>query len=313
MNRLLFFLVMSLLSQLMFGQTNVIEYESRESMNLVGKVKTITETSFQATKINSEFVKLKKAWKYDWQNDQLYFFDTIGNLMSKKDLINSKASDNYSIKLDDKNRIIQINRLYKTTYFEYDSLSRIQSSIEINKQPESITNGNIKPTEGIYSHFLYFYDSNNLLLKKEEFNFHLKISVQTFTYDKFNNLILCELKEGSYIELHKYEYDANNSLIKYEWSDNEEGIVEITTMEYLNKMKVVEHWVDYEDGAPDGYIEDRLENGNIIETVEVASDGTMVEKEVINYQFDVKGNWIQSLIDDNGKYYIVERNIDYYD
>jgi hypothetical protein len=313
MKRLKIILVICLLQQITFGQTNVIEYENLESLNLKGKVKTINEKSFKATKINSEIVKSGSGWQYDWQNDKEYFFDTIGNLISKNDLINSKSKDNYSIKLDNKNRIIEINRLYKTIYFEYDSLNRILSSKEINKQPETISNGNTKPTSGTVTNFKFYYDSKNLLLKKEEYKSNVKISVQTFKYDSFNNLILCEIKEDSYIETHKYQYDSNNLLIKYEWSDNEEGIAEITTIQYLNNIKVLEHWVDYEEGEPDGYIDDKFENGNIIESIEVESDGSITGKEIIKYDFDANGNWIKSIIDYNGKYYIIERNIEYYE
>lgn len=312
MKRLKIILVLCLLQQITFGQTNVIEYEHLESLNLKGKVKAINEKSFKATKINSEIVKSGNGWQYDWQNDKEYFFDTFGNLISKKDVLNSKTRDNYSIKLDNKNRIIEINRIYKTTYYQYDSLNRILTSKEVHKQPESISNGNTNPNAGVVTNFKYYYDSKNLLIKKDEFKSNRKISVQTFQYDNFNNLISCEIKEGTYIETHKYQFDSNNLMIKYEWSDNEEGVAEITTFEYLNKVKVLEHWVHYEDGEPDGYIDDKFENGNIIETAEIDIEGTLISNETNDYEFDEKGNWIKMIIDNNGKYYIVERTIEYY-
>lgn len=305
MNRIIIILAISLLNQITFGQINLSEFENLESLNLKEKVKTIKETSFKANKINSEVVKLGNGWQYDWQNDKEYFFDTLGNLISRKDLINSKKSEKYSIKLDNKNRIIEIHRLFKSIYFEYDTLNRILSSKEINKQPETISTGNTKPTSGVVTNFKYYYDSKNLLLKREAYKSNVKISVETFKYDNFNNLILWEIREDSYIETHKYEYDSNNLLIKYEWADNEDGIAEITTIQYLNNSKVLEHWVDYEKGEPDGYIDDKFENGNIVESVEVEADGSIASREIIKYDYDASGNWIKSIIDFNGKYYII--------
>ncbi|MBU3661244.1 MAG: hypothetical protein FGM14_15330 [Flavobacteriales bacterium] len=313
MNRIIIILAISLLNQIAFGQIKLSEFENLESLNLKGKVKTIKETSFKANKINSEVVKLGKGWQYDWQNDKEYFFDTLGNLISRKDLINSKKSEKYSIKLDNENRIIEIHRLSKSIYFEYDTLNRILSSKEIIKQPETTSNGNTKPTSGVTTNYSYYYDSKNLLLKREAYKSNLKISVETFKYDNFNNLILWEIREDSYIETHKYEYDSNNLLIKYEWADNEDGIAEITTIQYLNNSKVLEHWVDYEEGEPDGYIDDKFENGNIVESVEVEADGSIASREIIKYDYDASGNWIKSIIDFNGKYYIIERNIEYYE
>ena len=87
-------------------------------------------------------------------------------------------------------------------------------------------------------------------------------------------------------------------------------VSQLSTM--LDKIKSLEHWVDYEEGEPDGYIDDKFENGNIVETTEVELDGTVTLKEFCKYEFDTKGNWIQKIIDINGKYYVVERNIEYF-
>ncbi len=303
---------MCICQQITFGQTNVFEFQNIANLDLKGKVKTIKETSFKATKVNGEIVKSIKGWQYESENDQEYYFDTLGNLVLKKDIINANTKDNYSIKLDSKKRIIEINRKYRSNYYVYDSLNNIISSKELDKQPEIISKGNTKPTTGVFTNFKYYYDPKNLLVKKEEYKSNLKISIETFKYDNFNNLIECEIKKGTYIETHKYQYDVNNMLLKYEWADNDEGIAEITTFEYLNKMKILEHWVDYEEGEPDGYIDDKFENGNIVETTEVEQDGTITVREFCKYEFDTKGNWIKKIIDINGKYYVVERNIEYF-
>lgn len=84
MKKLKLIILIFVCQQITFGQTNFIEYENSENLNLKGNVKTIKETSFTATKVNDQIVKSIKGWQYDWENDQEYYFDSIGNLVLKK-------------------------------------------------------------------------------------------------------------------------------------------------------------------------------------------------------------------------------------
>lgn len=305
-------LVLSFFHSFAFGQDLKIEYENLETLNLKGNVKTILEKSFKATQKNGKILKSGTGWQYDWQNDSEYFFDTFGNLIYKNDVLGSKTKENYSAKLDDQHRIIEINRLYKTIQYEYDSTNRIRSSKVINRQPAVISTGKEKPTAGNGTNIKYFYDSNNLLIKKEGYRYNSKFSVETFKYDAFNNLILCEIKQDSLIETHRYQYNDQNLVMKYVWSDNEEGIAEITTYEYLDKIKILEHWVLFTENEPDGYIDDHFENGNIIKSTEVEEDGSITDQEIYNYTYDSQNNWIQKIMNVNDEFFIVEREIEYY-
>lgn len=311
MTRLTINIVFILLQQVAFAQTNVMEYDNLKTLNLKGKVKTISEISYHAALVNSEVVKLNKGWNYDWQHDELYFFDTLGNLLSRKEVINSIPVENYSIKLDSNNRIIEVNRLVKTTNYEYDSLNRILSSIEKEKIPESSENENL---HNFYfpKNQNYYYNSNNLLVKKEELVLKKIFSTQTFEYDNFNNLIFRQINYSGMIESHKYEYDDNNLLIRYEWSDSKDGIAEITINEYLNQIKIKERWELYLDNELEGYIDTKFENGNIAETKEIEIDGTVSGKETMTYEYDENGNWIKMIMNSNDNYFIIERTIDYY-
>lgn len=313
MIRLTIVIGFSLIQQLLLGQTNVMEYDNLKTLNLKGKVKTIKEISYRAAEVNSKVVKLLKGWKYNWQHDMLYSFDTLGNLVSLKEEINSNQIDNYSIKLDSKNRIIEVNRLVRTNYYQYDSLNRIYSSIIIYKDPETNSNGNLNAANEYETKEYYYYDSKNRLSKKERFENKIKTFVETFQYDSHNNLILCQIKKGALIESHKYVYDANNLLTKYEWGDNEDGVFEITINEYLNQNKVKERWELYIDNELEGYIDTKFENGNIVETKEIEIDGTVSGTETVTYEFDENGNWIKSVTKySDGALFMIERTIDYY-
>jgi hypothetical protein len=283
-----------------FGQLPTVSFENLQSHNLKGKVKLVKTCSFNANKLNDAIVKTTKGWQYTWEHDMELFFNTEGNLELKKALKNGTTSVSYAIKVDDKNRIVQINENDLTYNIKYDSLNRILAAKEINHYRQ------------IETDFVFQYNTKNNLVNKEEYLSKQLISTETYTYDSLNNLIKIHYEKGPYIEIESFEYDNENQLVKYEWYDNEEGIAEITTYQYVNKQKTFEHWLDYEDGEPDGYIDYTYENGNIIETKEIDRNGEILVHEFNAYEYDSQGNWVKMIIDDDGNYFIVERTISYY-
>jgi hypothetical protein len=284
-----------------FGQIPTLSFDNLESWNLKGKVKKIHTTSFLAEKVNNKFVKTTKGWQYTWEHDEELYFNTFGFLELTKVIKNGTTYVTYSIKLDDKNRVVyDIKNENLEYYFTYDSLNNICSSKEIIRDKQ------------LESDFRYYYNDKNTLVKKEEYLSNQLISIETFSYDSSNNLVKIEYIKGPYSEMEVFEYDSNNLLVKHEWSDNEEGMAEITTFQYVNKQKTLEHWLDYEEGEPDGTIDYTYENGNEIEVIEKDGDGVITGIERNSYEYDSTGNWIKMFIDDDGKYYIVERTINYY-
>ena len=284
-----------------FGQIPTLSFDNLESWNLKGKVKKIHTTSFLAKKVNNKFVKTTKGWQYSWEFDEELYFNTFGFLELTKVIKNGTTSITYSIKWDEKNRIVSdIQNGNLEYYFTYDSLNNICSSKEIIRDKQ------------LESDFRYYYNDKNTLVKKEKYLSNQLISTETFSYDSSNNLVKIEYIKGPYSEMEVFEYDSNNLLVKHEWSDNEEGMAEITTFQYVNKQKTLEHWLDYEEGEPDGSIDYTYENGNEIEVIEKDGDGVITGIERNTYEYDSTGNWIKMFIDDDGKYYIVERTISYY-
>jgi hypothetical protein len=301
MKKGLLFFLWCLCQQIAFGQIPTLSFENLESQNLKGKVKLVKINSFMAEKVNGAFVKSSKGWQYTWEHDKELYFNTQGYLELKKEMKNGTTSVTYSIKLDDKNRVVyDIQNENLEYYFTYDSLNNICSSKEIIRDKH------------IESDFKYYYNDKKTLVKKEEYLSNKLISTETFSYDTLNNLVKIHYVKGAYSEMESFEYDSENLLVKYECSDNEEGMVEITTYQYVNKQKTFEHWLDYEEGEPDGYIDYTFENGNVIETKEIERDGEISGHEFKKYEYDSQGNWVKMTIDANGKYFIVERTISYY-
>ena len=292
--------------QQLYSQESIIEAENLNTFGLYGRVKSLTEVSYHAKKTTAGIVKSTKGWQYEFENDSESFFDTLGNLVLENKILPGGKEVVYSIKYDSIKRIINVSRFLFTHHFVYDSLDRIITSRKENHPIDKASK-----TEAS-TQFLYHYNAENLLSKIESFNDQSGVTSETFQYDPSGKLILGEWTKGDYIETHQYKYNENQLLIKEEWKDNEDGIVEVTTYTYKDKVKTQERWVDYEDGKPDGSIDDVFENGNIVKTVEVDPDGVIALLELCTYQFDSKGNWIKKTINSNQKYYIVERIIEYY-
>lgn len=300
MKKGLLFFLWCLCQQIAFGQLPTVSFENLESHNLKGKVKLVKTCSFNANKVNGIFLKTTKGWQHTWEHDLELYFNTESNLELKKEMKNGTTSISYEIKIDDKNRIVQINENDLTYNIRYDSLNHIIAAKEINHY------------RNIETDFVFQYNTKNNLVNKEGYLSNQLISTETYTYDSLNNLIKIQYVKGPYIEMESFEYDSENQLVKYEWSDNEEGTAEITTYQYVNKQKTFEHWLDYEEGEPDGYIDYTFENGNVIETKEIERDGKISVHEFNTYEYDSQGNWIKMTIDANGKYFVVERTISYY-
>jgi F0F1-type ATP synthase gamma subunit len=296
----LFFFILT--CGLIAAQESVLKEENLKTFELQGKVKLLREVSFQAKKTPTGIVKSTKGWQYDFEYDSEYLFDTLGNLLVEYSMSSPKKELVYSIQYDSLHRISVVNRLLTTHIFNYDSLNRVANSLLSGTDSK----------KHFTTHFIYYYDSINQLIKIESFGDHSTVTVETFQYNSSGKLILNHIQKGEHVETHSYTYNERNLLIKEETKDNYEGILETTTYNYKDQEKILERWIDYEDGKPDGSIDDTFEKGNIVKTVDVDSDGTIGLIETSTYQFDSTGNWIRKTINSNEKYFIVERYVEYY-
>jgi YD repeat-containing protein len=300
--------------QFVFCQIDITEAENWKTLNLNGKVKMIKEVSFKGKKVNNLVTKSGPGWQYDFENDSESFFDTLGNLVLENNIQLPQKEITYSIKTNDQNQIISLNRPLFAHEFSYDSLNRIVSSWKSSKQPKKPSKETTPPEKTtVRSYYTYFYDSTNLLVKTEIFDENSnKTGVETFQYNANKDLVLRRLVRGEYTETHQYEYNDAKQLIRHEWRDSEEGILETTAYTYKNGVKVTERWTDYENGRPDGYIEDTFLNGNCIKSVEADTEGESSIIESCIYQLDDHRNWIKKTIIFDDTYFVVERTIEYY-
>ena len=283
------------------GTTPYLDYKTLGSMHLKGAVKQITETSFKATLVDGQFVKGAKEWQNTWDYDMVFVFDANGFLVTEKELRSGSYQVKRSTKIDSLKRVVQTTLGQSAHFYTYDSLGRISKSKQMNGETTAVT------------HFLYFYDDNGFLSRKESIvNKQIK-SVESFIYDAAGNCIAAYYKAEDYATTDLYKYNTANQLIEhtsYEFEELEN--VEKGFFEYKGQELIQEKWLLYADSALENELVYKFENGNVIEITETDVDKPQVQKVTVSYAFDAKGNWIRQYINDNGKLYIVERTIVYF-
>lgn len=122
--------------QICLGQENPkAELSNLTTLNLKGKVKTITEKSFDAKKSGADYVKTDEGWQSSWQKNNTQKFDVDGNLIDKTYFENSKPIRSDSFKYEN-NKITEINALYAIRFFYYDESGKIESEKFIDKKPK---------------------------------------------------------------------------------------------------------------------------------------------------------------------------------
>lgn len=283
-----------------FGQIPSSSFENLASYNLKGKIKKVSTCSFAAKKVNGEIIKSHKGWQDSWEFDEELFFDTTGLLKLKKVYKNQTPDIAYSIKYDKNNRIVLLKKYDHLHFFTYDARNNLIASKEINELGYKLNSNTFQ------------YNKKNQVIKEEEFDSDEKISIKLFYYDPRNRLAKIETFYEDESETETFTYDKQNRLLKYTWVSLSTGPIETTTFQYVNKLKTMEHWVDYEEGEPFGSIDYTYEKGNETTVIEKDDNGEIVVNQRNTYEYDEHGNWIKMIIDDDGEYFIVERTISYY-
>ena len=276
MNKFATLILFYLFYQLSFGQNEIIDNHTLQTLKLKGKVKSVKSR----------------------ENDCL--FDTLGNLILETLHTDSGSIINYSLNYDLKFRISEIYDLDKgkIKVYSYDSLNRVVSSVQT-----SIINA-----EDVYIN-KFHYGNFNLLIQKDSYNNGVKLLSQIFKYDSLNRLVLSEYREGG---LNVYQYNEMNQLVKTVWMAGDGTVNDIKTYTYEKGMLIAQKWLLYEKGKVGAYIDEKYEKGLIKEEIEVYLNSQEQIKHCFSYKFDKEGNWIKMTRDDEGEIKSYEREIEYY-
>lgn len=160
-------------------------------------------------------------------------------------------------------KIVQDANNFSTFLYEGNKLSKYES-ISDSKIFSSIQldyNGNKRPQTEHYTSLneeylkKYFYDSNDKLEKteymfKDSLNTYSLKSYMKYLYDELNRLVTTEQYnvQNQIIFYTEYYYDNSDNVTEKRFNDTS-GLVELTTMEYDNKINPwynLREWLNYD-------------------------------------------------------------------
>jgi YD repeat-containing protein len=284
-------------------------------LNLNGKVKSITETSYHGKFTANGYVKVQKGWESKWQQDSRTDFDSEGNKVMETFYDSDSKVSRVEKFAYTNGRLIKSEMLYHTRTYLYNSFGKLTFMKEINRQPSQInaSNENV-PVKERESSYKFIYDDNDRLAEKIEIDSKgVKVGLTRYKYDEKGRLIKEETLLDDYSEWYDYSYDSNGKINVKTWSDSDEGTLEKVTYVYENKILAKEFWENYADGVIEGKVTYTYEKGNEKEVIETDESGSIDTTWSYQYQYDSNGNWIEQIaIIDKEEIYIIEREIEYY-
>lgn len=284
-------------------------------LNLNGKVKLITETSYLGRLTANRYIKVQKSWESKWQQDSKTDFDSDGNKVMKTFYDSDSKVSRIEKFVYTNGRLVESEMLYHTRTYEYNSSGKLTSMKEINRQPSQISasNANVLGKER-ESSYKFIYDDNDRLAEKIEIDSKgVKVGLTRYKYDEKGRLIKEETLFDDYSEWYDYSYDSNGKINVKTWSDSDEGTLEKITYVYEDNILAKEFWENYADGVLEGKVTYTYEKGNEKEIIETDASGNIDATWSYQYQYDSNGNWIeQTAIIDKEEIYIIEREIEYY-
>jgi len=313
-NILLLFITMSF-----FGcETHQENTTDLANLNLNGKVKSITEVSFEAI---DEFGKISKGLKYRDDNsiknrldlfpsntgfykpengiilnDFFMQFNEYGNLIEIDNFLDGFPNEKYIFDYNDKNS--------KTEEREYNRSGKINNSSKYtyNNKNQIIQEDLYVKSTDINRKFTYDYNENDELSGKTMFSTNgQNIDLLTkFTYNKQGLLIESKYSNSNnkYAYKYNYFYDKNNNLIKLTYTDNKGLIQQTYQFKYDANNNVIE--------------EELIHSQDTVTTYGYKTNFSY--KYNYKYELDKLNNWVKCilLIDNNPKF-IFEREIEYFD
>ncbi|MFM6994547.1 MAG: hypothetical protein ACKOWO_05490 [Sediminibacterium sp.] len=282
------------------GTTPFINIETRSGMHLNGAVKSMSETSYKAALSNGKYVKGAKGWQYSWDCDNNYQFDTNGNLLLQKKLKDGAYKTIRAQTFDSLGRLIKSVFFERKSVYTYDSIGQLKQVTEINTE-------NNKTIDVVY-----FY-SNNLVSQIHFITDKTLHAIEAFQYDQNGNCTAAIYQTNDYKTIDYYTYNSSNQLIKYVgYEDDDPSEREEIYYTYEGTVLIQENNVGYSEGEIYNELIYKYKDGFKVEVIETYLKTNEVIIETYTYEFDAQGNWIKKYINDNGKYYIVERTFVYY-
>jgi hypothetical protein len=271
-----------------------------KDMKLNGKVKSITESNYEAIEKFGEIIKGERSGTNEFSFDRKLLFNEKGNLIEEKKYkldgnLDSKSFCNFDENQNKIERIFydsSVKPILRWTY-KYDGKGNLieENKIQILSRLDSLmANYNGKNTNSNYStKTLYKYDDSGNLFEKSIYK-----------------------SDGSLVSKNIYKYDLKGKLVEDDTYNSNGSLHCTNTFKYddngnksedksVGKFFFQKHTIKYD------------QYGNQIEInsgyQEVGIDATSAYK----YEFDNHNNWIKKIeFYNNTTKHIIEREIEYY-
>lgn len=264
--------------------------------NLKGNVKTVKTLSYKASQINDSITN--KRYYYPREIGWIYYYDTHGNRIHKKKLIDSLDLTKYNPT--------------EEYVFQY----------EINK-PKTIVKKDLKDNPS-GKNYEYIYNEegtiSELLINENDDYYNRK-----FIFDKSSKQIIAiKAKSPSGKDNYKYGYKNRENgiveFIKYRDGQIDEIIVFNSTGKIIEKKESYSQIISRSPLRTRIYFDTELykydSNDNIIEKTSKSENLLSKQKPVMNYiyTYDNNNNWIRKIAFEGDKIiYLDERIIEYYE
>jgi hypothetical protein len=258
---------MKMISFILFGLiilscTPTKKKNDLSEMNLKGKVKTIKETSFNATDKFGVITKGSRSEKSNSKYDTYTIFNNKGNIVEENiyrsvDYLCYKIIynyDNYGLKKEKLTYYLD-GKLREKEIYEYDSEGKIILEKTYN-------------SEGKYTYRCDFkYENGNVIETKmfefeyyaNSFNYNGKY---TSNYDEYNNLVEINSYDFNNKLMYKrfYKYDNKLNIIEESYNDVQESDIRTTTYQFEFDSKG--NWIrriDFSNTIPEYIVEREIE------------------------------------------------------
>ena len=284
MKKIKLFILLMNISFLIFGQNNDLS-----SYNLQGKVKSMSDYSYEAVDKFGIIGKGKYDREFPFSRDYIVLFNLQGKIIEVVEYRGDKT---------------KIDRKFLYKYDSNDNLVIIDRYFGSGR---------------LYSKEKYKYNNNGKLTKISFFNSSGNLEALTnYKYDSKGNRIeeiLERLRSPGENKprTYKYNYDSSGNRIEetYHYSGN---LGNKTIYKYDRDGNMIEETMyDYSNDKEKTYKFKYDKYGNKIEKIKVYSNESQDVLKKYEYEYDNKGNWIKRIMSKNDfPKILVERKIEYF-
>lgn len=272
------------------------------------EIVTIIESSFV---VDDEIIGIGKSDSTEWSDERIFEFDADGNLVKiayyYPPLIPYRTWEYLSTNTEP---MLTGLRKY-TREFRYEEPGKINwESTSVGTAEKGLDQGEQDRSE-IKTRIQYKYDSRGVLREKiEEAQNGNMIGAEYFEYR--DNLWVRYTKGDFSIEdWCEFKYDAYGDLIQKNCSRPGAQLRKVISYRYDEGILTETLLEVFKTGVPERTVKWSFSEGYANEMTQTNGDGETIERLMLSYAFDPRGNWILKKMKSQNFTYIISREIKY--